>query len=119
MRKVTRYQKDYLLTFFKNDECAGWRNKSEMLGWRNIAEMLLEKGSCIVAGTNLIWRGGLGNFMVVTEAKDAVDCLLLKFDLEYFLNSAFYKDAHKNYVENLETVAKDIAQQWEEIRDLV
>lgn len=83
-RQLTSNQKEFILeTFFKNEKYAGWRN---------VAEKLLEKGECIVAGKTRIWIGGIENFIEMEDAKDAIDCSLYKFDLEYFLTSQWYKD---------------------------
>lgn len=81
---LTEYQKTFLIdTFFKNENYAGWRN---------IATKLVENGRCLVAGTECIWKGGIGNFIKTEEAKNAVDCTEYYFDLEYFLTSSFFKE---------------------------
>jgi hypothetical protein len=83
MITLSDYQKTFLLDyFFKNEKHSGWKN---------IATKLLDTGECIVAGKECIWVGGIGNFIKIEEAKDAVDCDLYKFDLEYFFTSEWYK----------------------------
>lgn len=70
--------KEFLLeTFFKNEFYAGWRN---------IAEELIEKGECIVAGKDCIWKGGIGNFIKTEEATDFIDCIKYKFDYNTFVS---------------------------------
>jgi len=51
---ITFHQRQFLLTFFTNHE---------VVGWQNIADNLLNKGQCIVAGKDCIWKGGIGNFI--------------------------------------------------------
>ena len=92
-KKLTVNQKNFLLDkFFENNSYAGWRN---------IATKLIEDGQCIVQGSNCIWFGGIGNFIKTSTAKDAVDCLLYEFDLEYFMDSELYKRVHSNYIDVL------------------
>ena len=78
MNLLTENQKKFLLTFFKDETYPGWDN---------IANALLDTGGCIVAGKECIWKGGIGNFIKTSEAKNTVGCLLYKFDLSYFLSS--------------------------------
>ena len=87
MKELTQEQKNFLLLSFFRDE--------EYAGWESIATMLLDTGKCIVAGKGCIWVGDIGNFIETEEAKDAVDCTLYKFDLELFLKSDFFKE-YKN-----------------------
>jgi|TARA_R110000851_G_scaffold47424_1_gene115005 hypothetical protein len=110
MKKLTEYQAEFLLdNFFKNYEYAGWRG---------IAEKLLEKGMCIVAGTEPIWRGGIGNFIETSEASDAIDCLVYQFDLDYFLSSAMYKEMHGLHVSNLGINREEANIKYNEIKEL-
>jgi hypothetical protein len=106
---ITFHQRDFLLTFFTNHEFAGWQN---------IAENLLSKGKCIVAGKECIWKGGIGNFIEISVAEDAVDCLLYKFDLEYFLSSEWYKERRLNLLSMLKNYLKDLEERIEDINEL-
>lgn len=76
-------QKKFLLTFFENREYAGWLN---------IASKLIEYGRCVVAGTECIWKGGIGNFINVSDADNAVGCSLYEFNIDEFMSSDWYKE---------------------------
>jgi hypothetical protein len=89
---ITEEQTKYLLKFFKNEEFPGWEI---------IAKTLIEKGKCVVAGENCIWRGGISNFIVTKKAFDFFGCLEYHFDLEPFLKSEFFKQYVNNDLDNL------------------
>lgn len=78
---MTEFQKQFLLSFFKNED---------YVGWKSIATKLIEDGSCVVAGKVSIWLGGIGNFIKVSDAENAVDCSLYEFDLEEFKTSKYF-----------------------------
>lgn len=106
MRTLTNYQKRFLLeNFFVNEK---------YLNWKGIADHLLSFGNCIVAGTEKIWVGGIGNFIQTEEAKGAVGCTLYTFDLENFLSSEFFKEIKKDTVNTLNkqkaAIEKDCAE---------
>lgn len=61
-------------------------------GAESIARKLLTKGKCIVAGTEPIWRGGVGNFIKTKDAEDGVDCLEYTMDVETFISSNMVQD---------------------------
>ena len=110
MNKLTGYQRDFLLEyFFKNEK---------YLGWKNIAIKLLENSNCIVPEKDCIWIGGIGNFIKTSEAKNAVDCLLYEFNLDYFLTSEWYKQISKQYIEILSERKEQIEQEYEDISNL-
>lgn len=90
MTKLTTPQKEFLLQhFFRHHKYAGWKN---------IAESLLEFGKTIVAGNDCIWKGGIGNFITLSEApKDSVDCVVYEFYLESFLQSEWLKEVVSYY----------------------
>lgn len=91
--KLTENQKEFLLNyFFKNESFAGWKS---------IATKLLDNGSCIVAGNDCIWKGGIGNFIRTEEAEDAVDCIKYSFAINYFLSSEWFKQIHNSYIVQL------------------
>ena len=100
MKTLTDNQFTFLLdTFFVTHEFAGCRN---------IGEKLLKNGRCIVAGdgTNL-WCGGIGNYIETGETDEAVDCVLLTFDLDVFLKSQLYVQTKAAYMEDLGRQRKD------------
>jgi hypothetical protein len=110
MKELTAEQKNYLLeVFFYNDR---------FVGWKSIAEKLLEKGSCIVAGTECIWIGGIGNFIKVTPAEDTFGCSEYKFDLEYFLQSEWFKETKENSLTRLNRKVVELQTRYEELSNL-
>lgn len=110
MKKLTENQKNFLLEyFFKNERYAGWRN---------IASVLLEHGTCIVAGTERIWRGGIGNYIKVEKADDLIDCSKYTFELDSLLISEWYKGIKDDYVAILAGKKKEIEQQYEELTNI-
>jgi hypothetical protein len=110
MRKLTEYQKNFLLEyFFKNEKYPGWKN---------IALNLLETGQCIVAGKIQIWFGGIGNYIEIEEAKNAVDCSLYTFDLESFLSSDWYIESKEQKLCDLLEIKQNIDYEWEELNKM-
>ena len=110
MKKVTDYQRNFLLNyFFKNEAFAGWKN---------IANKLLDNGYCIVAGHECIWKGGIGNFIKTEEAEEFIGCVKYVFDLEYFLTSEWYKQISKSYISELYTKKRQLELEHDEICDL-
>lgn len=87
MRELTKNQKDFILkNFFKNPKYNGWES---------IATKLLETGTCVVAGYDCIWKGGIGNFIETSKAEDFIDCVRYNFDTESFLKSKYYIESSK------------------------
>ena len=110
MTVLTDYQKNFLLeNFFKNEK---------YIGWKNIAIKLLETGQCIVAGKECIWMVGISNFIKTESAKDAIDCTLYKFDLEYFFTSEWYREIRNGYASFLSSKKREIEQECEEISNI-
>ena len=84
MSELKKYQKEFLLnTFFKNEDFPGWKN---------IATKLLENGSCIVAGNDCIWKGGISYYIKTNQTDNFIDCLEYVFDFETFKQSDLYKE---------------------------
>lgn len=93
MKTLTNYQKEFILKyFFENEKYAGWKN---------IGTTLLETGECVVAGTNCIWFGGIGNFIETELAEGFFNCLKYKFNLDYFLSSNWYKEISNEYLSTI------------------
>lgn len=110
MRKLTQYQKNFFLNyFFKNEKIPTWEL---------VATTLLESGQCIVAGHEPIWKGGVGNFIKTEDTRDAVGCLLYKFDLENFITSEWYKQIKDEYILDLEKNAIAIKRECQELSEL-
>lgn len=95
MNYLSQNQTDFLLTFFVTDSFAGWKG---------IATMLIEKGSCIVSNEKHIWRGGIGNFIKVTDLENSVNCFLYKFDLNEFIKTPWFMNSLDNHLKELYTI---------------
>lgn len=110
---MTQNQKEFLLKFFINENFAGWRN---------IATSLIENGYCIVAGSECIWKGGIGNFITTNESpKEYVDCIKYNFNLTEFLKCEWFKSNLQNKlveVENEKLELKNIESELMELKNL-
>ena len=113
MTNLDNAQKEFLLKFFE---------LPHLSGWKNIATKLLENESCIVAGTDKIWIGGIGNFIKTKSGDILIDCLEYTFELEQFLSSlnstgkkwnlknyanAWAKLGNENYIKLLDFAKKE------------
>jgi hypothetical protein len=80
--KLTESQIKFILsTFFILDKYPGSKS---------IGENLINTGSCIVAGNECIWKGGVGNFIQTKQNPNTIGCLEYKFDLCSFLESNWF-----------------------------
>ena len=94
-RELTQIQKDWILnTFF-----IPW--EYEYPGVRNIANALIESGVCYVPGDECIFEGHVGNFIRTSIDNNCVGCLKYEFDLDYFMNSEYFKEAKTKYCDDL------------------
>lgn len=117
MKKLTDYQKRFIMNEFFMDE--------RFTGWKGIAETLLEDGKCIVAGSDCIWKGGIGNFIKTEPAKGTIGCILYTFDLDNFLKSEWYKEVNKSYyysvsnkIEEVENKLQELIKERDEIYEI-
>jgi hypothetical protein len=102
-----------LVTFFKNENYAGWRV---------IATKLIENGKCITTdwGTN-IWNGYIGNFITTESYPKAFNCIFLKFDLDEFIsadNLFFMECYHEERRKQLKEL-KELSNKTEIFKNLV
>lgn len=81
MKKLNAKQLDFLIEKFFHVE--------SVAGSAQIARQLLQTGHCIVAGRDRVWRGGVGNFLTASPAKDAIGCTHLSIDVDEFLSSVW------------------------------
>jgi hypothetical protein len=88
MKTLNETTKDFIIDHFFNN--------GQFSGWRNIAEKLLTKGECVVAGEDCIWKGGIGNFIKVSNADEFIGCVKYSFDTDDFIKSEYFKGAHIN-----------------------
>jgi hypothetical protein len=102
--------REFLLnTFFKNERFSGWKG---------IAENLIDKGECIVAGTDCIWKGGIGNFIKVEEANDLIGCIKYIFDYNDFVSkdNLFFMEYYTPYLEDLKYEAEKIEKEIKSLK---
>ena len=87
---LTPSQKQFILDrFFK---------KLDVTNWLEIANELIEKGQCVVGGSERIWKGGIGNFIEVIDNEEAFDVMLYKFNLDEFLSSEMFNRELADYI---------------------
>lgn len=111
MKELNSFQKKFLLdSFFKNEDYAGWKN---------IAVQLIENGECVVAGSDCIWIGGVGNFITTTKANKYVGCTLYELDLSKFMESKYYKEIRTNELTKLECAREKAISEYDDILNLV
>ena len=112
MNKLTEIQRNFILNeFFYN---TGYP------GWKNIANKLLDKGTCIVAGKDCIWKGGVGNFIRLDEEPEFVDCSRYTFNIKDFMLCTWYKETldlrFSDNIDKIEALQK-INKELKEIRN--
>ena len=95
MKKLNDIQVEFLLTTFFSISAENCAN------WRDIAIKLLNDGECIIGGNKRIWSGGVGNFITISNAENAFDCMLHKFSLDEFISSQYYKEVTDIYIVEL------------------
>lgn len=106
MKQLTEYQKKFLLKFFYSEKHPGWQS---------IAESLLEKGFCVVAGEDCIWKGGVGNFIKLEKAEEFVSCSKYILDRESFVSSAWVREA---WVDEVADKIQDLIDAEKKIEEL-
>jgi hypothetical protein len=114
---MTENQINFLLDkFFQHNHAP-----KDFPGWKGIAKKLIENGKCTVAGNGELWWGGIGNFIKVTPAPDAVDCSLLTFDVDEFTstNNRYFAEAYDAHVNHLEQEQSRIQLELEDVHALV
>lgn len=103
--------KKLLLIFFQDERYAGWRN---------IAEALIETGECVIPNySKNSFRGGVWNFVETENAVGFVDCVKLKFDLENFKSSEFFKEQLSYFLAQKVKERDKIQKQLEEINKTI
>lgn len=110
MANLDNAQKEFLLKFFE---------LPHLPGWKNIATKLLENESCIVAGTDKIWIGGIGNFIKTKSADILIDCLEYTFELEQFLSSKMLEERVDLELSKLEKDIENLKNKKQSIETLI
>jgi len=88
--ELTKYQKEFILEFFKSNKFPGWRN---------IAEILIKEATVLTTCQHTdIWSGGIGNFISSKESDEGVGVWRYNFNLSEFISSAMFKE-HKEVKE--------------------
>ena len=108
--EIDNYKEEFILKFFKDERFAGWKN---------IASKLIKTGSCIVAGENPIWVGGIGNFISIKPYKDAYNCSEFTFHKELFFNSDYFQDYLKGGILNISTKIEDLEREKQSLEELL
>lgn len=107
--KLNNQQIDFLLDFFP----------ATISGAKEIAKKLLTNGKCIIAGTNPIWVGGIGNFIKTKPVEDAYQCTELTLDLEMFLESEWFKDEAQGKLLEVQRNIYDLQSKAIDITELI
>jgi hypothetical protein len=112
--KLTESQKNFILdTFFEHEDYAGWKN---------IATVLLENGTCVVpnlkSGFSIWHKKNIGAFIEIEAAETYVDCIRYNFDLDYFLESDWFKKARNSYVNEEQVKIDSLIKLTEELNNL-
>jgi hypothetical protein len=84
------------------------------VGWSVIAYKLITTGECTIAGTDPIWKGGIGNFINAKTSTNGISCLDLTFNLNEFLGSAYYKE---NYQYHIDKLQENVVKKEEELNE--
>lgn len=106
--KLTENQKQFLIErFFKHNVTTKDYRISFL---EDVTKSLLEQGVCIVSGSTYepIWRGGIGNFIKVRNAENAIGCVQYTFNLEEFISSPYYVETKEAYLNPLKQKLNEI-----------
>jgi hypothetical protein len=107
MNNLTPNQLNFLVKFFEPNL------------YSNIAIKLLTTGKCIVAGTEPIWKGGIGNFIQTSNYVEGVGCLLYTFDLNNFLISKYFRERLEQEIKDLDFKADLLQIESSELKELL
>jgi hypothetical protein len=88
-------------------------------GLAEISRRLLLEGECIVAGNGQLWNGGVGSFIRVTVAKDAVGCAKLTLDREALLSTPWVKENLESRIDALRLQTNKLQEQVAAVRGLL
>lgn len=113
IKELTHNQINFLLTFFVNETM-----NEHYPDAKNIATNLITKGISIVAGTEPIWIGDIGNFIKTKSNELYIGCLEYTFDLEYFMSSEVFKYELKSKIFKLDIEKKILEKEYYEIYNL-
>ena len=102
--------KELLLTFFQDERHPGWRN---------IAEALIEAGECVIPNCSDSQVGGVWNFVDRENAIGFVDCVKLKFDLDYFKSSVWFKEHLTLFLAQKVKKREEIQEQLDEVNKTI
>lgn len=104
---MNEYQLEFLLTLFKNEKYPGWKS---------VATNLITKGNSLT--TEKLWIGGIGNFIKEFDHPNCVGCVELKFNLEYFLSSEYFKERYLHKMTDLNTELHKLTNQIDKLKEL-
>ena len=106
MKKLTDKQKEFILQFFKDENCAGWKN---------VATSLINNGYSVIPGSKSLWHGGIGNFIQTEEAVGFEGCIKLVFNLKEFLNSKLLNESYEEYLREIKIEWKELQAKSQEL----
>jgi len=107
MKTLSLEQKEFIREYFFNTD------NYEL--WSDVANALLEIGTCVVPSMPTIWVGGIGNFIKITNTCNCVGCECYSFNLELFLESAFFNEYRNQYLDQLKEEKELLIKKIEEI----
>lgn len=107
---LTKYQKEFILEFFKNNEFPAWRA---------IAEALIEKGTVLTTCQHTdIWWGGIGNFISSEKSDTGVGLWIYDFNLSEFISSVMFKEYKEVKEKELEEKYLRFKEEYQDIINL-
>jgi len=109
MKKLSDQQMSFIMENFFNF------HDDKYPGRKAIAFSLLQTGQCTVAGTDCIWKGGIGNFISTKPAENAVECSLYTFHMDEFLGSSWFREAQDRYLAELSLKMTRLGKEYDEI----
>lgn len=112
--RLTENQEKTVLEYFSHNLVDGVSLVSAL----RIGQTLIEKGKCLVAGDECIWRGGIGNFVICNKAEDAVGVLEYTFDLGTFLSSVWFRENTQHAIDGLNGKLKVMTLELNELVEL-
>jgi len=112
MVELTEKQKYFLFEKF-------FQHNTNYHGANVIAYTLLSTGKCIVASTDKVWVGGIGNFIKTELHPEGVGCYLYTFNIENFLNSLLFRDSLEHELKEQKIKEQEIHEYINELEKLI
>ena len=109
---MTEHQINFLLqNFFKHN--------TNISNWEGVARTLIEDSTCILAGTENPWKGGIGNFIKTEEAPPGtIGCIRLIFNKKDFFQWFEFKRIQQNAIDDCFEKVLELNKKQQEITQL-